>query len=238
MATPAEVLKEIHRLRRYLTDLQNRINQLPKRKGSLKGIVEHQEKKLADAQAALKHLKVKAHQDDVTLKGTTDQIAKYQGQLNQIMSKKEFDALQHEITHGKEQVSKLEDQILQTLTEIDESTARLPALEKELQQARQELADFDKDSQLREGELTAELAKVKMELTETEASLPEGDLRVQYERLLRQRGDDSFASVRQKTCQACYMEVTSQMSNELNQGRFVLCKSCGRILYLAEQGGS
>src|SRR5205814_8792614 len=67
----------------------------------------------------------RSHQDDVTLKGIADQIKKYETQLNQIMSKKEFDALQHEIAHGKEQASQLEDQILQTLTDIDDQTAQL-----------------------------------------------------------------------------------------------------------------
>jgi predicted nucleic acid-binding Zn-ribbon protein len=234
MATPAEILKEIHRLRRYTTDLQNRLDQLPKRRATLQGAVEFQEKRLADAQNHIKQLKVKSHQDDVTLKATADQIAKYQSQLNQIMSKKEFDALQHEIAHGKEKASQLEDQILQTLGEIDESTGRLPEIDRDLKAARQELADFETESQTRSAELTAELDRARQQLTNTESSLPAGDLRVQYERLLRQRGDDSFSPVKNRTCQACYMEVTGQMANELAQGKFVLCKNCGRILYPAE----
>src|SRR5436305_281438 len=116
MATPAEILKELHRLRRYGTDLQKRLDQLPKRRDALQEVVAHQEKKLADTQAHLRP----------------------------------------------------------------------------------------------------------------------GDLRVQYERLVRQRGDDAFAPMRGKSCQACFMEVTPQMYNELQQGRFVLCRNCGRILYPAE----
>jgi predicted nucleic acid-binding Zn-ribbon protein len=234
MATPAEILKEIHRLRRYTTDLQKRLDQLPKRRDALQGVVEHHEKKLADAQAHLKQLKVRSHQDDVSLKATGDQIKKYEGQLNQIMSKKEFDALQHEIKHHKEKVSQFEDQILQTLTEIDDQTAQIPALEQNVKQARQDLAEFEKETQVRSGELGAELDKAKHQLADTENTLPAGDLRVTYERLIRQRGDDSFAPMKTRTCQSCYMEVTAQMFNELAQGKFVLCRNCGRILYPAE----
>jgi predicted nucleic acid-binding Zn-ribbon protein len=234
MATPADILKEIHRLRRYATDLQKRLDQLPRRREALADIVTHYEKKLADAQAHLKQLKVRSHQDDVTLKGIGDQIKKYEAQLNQIMSKKEFDALRHEIDHHKSKGSQLEDQILETLTEIDDQTAQLPVLEQEVQRARQDLAAYDKESQARHTELSAEQDKVKKELTATEDTLPSGDLRMTYERLIRQRGDDAFAPVKTRTCQACYMEVTGQMYNELYQGRFVLCKNCGRILYSSE----
>jgi predicted nucleic acid-binding Zn-ribbon protein len=234
MATPAEILKEIHRLRRYATGLQNRLAQLPKKLESLRGTVAFQEQKLADAQAHIKQLKVKSHQDDVTLKGLTDQIAKDQAQVNQIMSKKEFDALQHEIAHGKEKVSQTEDQILQTLSDIDVATARVPEFEQELKAARAELAAFEQENQSQHAQLSSELDKIKQQLTDTEASLPEGDLRVVYQRLIRQQGDDSFAPVKQRTCQSCYTEVTGQMANELALGKFVLCKNCGRILYPGE----
>jgi predicted nucleic acid-binding Zn-ribbon protein len=234
MATPVEILKEIHRLRRYSTDLQKRSEQIPKRRGMLEDIVAHSEKKLADTQSTIKHLKVRAHQDEVSLKGVSEQIAKYQTQTNQILSKKEFEALQHEITHGKAKASELEDQILQSLTEIDDQNALLPGLEQALKQTRQELAEFDKDSQVRLAEVNVELTKVKQQLTDTENSLPEGDLRVQYQRLIRRRGDDAFAPVKVRNCQGCYVEVTGQMANELAQGHFVVCKNCGRILYPAD----
>ncbi len=234
MATPAEILKEIHRLRRYTTDLHKRLDQLPRRQQELQDIVAHHEKKLADVHTHVKQLKVRSHQDDVTLKSTGDQIKKYEGQLNQIMSKKEFDALKHEIDHAKEQASQLEDRILTTLTEIDEQNAQVPQLEQAVKQAKQDLAAFEAESKVRRTELMAEDEKVKQQLAETENSLPAGDLRVTYERLTRQRGDDAFSSVRAKTCQACYMEVTNQQANELLMGKFVLCKNCGRIMYPAE----
>ncbi len=66
-----------------------------------------------------------------------------------------------------------------------------------------------------------------------ELALPD-DLRVQYNRLVGQRGDDAMAMVDGATCTACYTAITAQNLNELRVGAFVVCKSCGRILYLRE----
>jgi predicted nucleic acid-binding Zn-ribbon protein len=43
-----------------------------------------------------------------------------------------------------------------------------------------------------------------------------------------------MTAVEGQSCAACYTEITAQQYNELKQELFVLCKSCGRILYLPE----
>jgi uncharacterized protein len=69
-------------------------------------------------------------------------------------------------------------------------------------------------------------------LKQVEATLPD-DVKAHYDRLVAARGEASIAAVEGQTCTACYTDVTSQMANDLRRGDFVLCKSCGRILYAA-----
>jgi predicted nucleic acid-binding Zn-ribbon protein len=47
-------------------------------------------------------------------------------------------------------------------------------------------------------------------------------------------GADALAAVQNRTCSSCYTEITAQQYNELLQQQVVLCKACGRILYLPE----
>lgn len=231
MSTPAEILREIHRLRRYAKDLQTKLDEIPRRLKILQDRVAYQEEQLQKTRDAITHLKVQAKEDEVTLKATAGQVEKYTGQLNTILSKKEFDALQHEIAHAKEKIDHLEDQMLQTYEEIENRTAQIPEQEAGIAKAKEELASYKSDSEKRTAEFTQELEKTNRQLAEVETSLPEGDLRVQYERLIRQRGEDAFSPVKGGTCMACYTSVTAQQSNELMQGKFVLCKSCGRVIY-------
>src|SRR5437016_126768 len=84
------------------------------------------------------------------------------------------------------------------------------------------------------------IKKLKITLNEklksihqVEASLPE-DVKALYDRLVAAKGDSAMASVQDRTCSACYTEITAQSQNDLLQERLVFCKNCGRILYLPE----
>jgi predicted nucleic acid-binding Zn-ribbon protein len=66
-----------------------------------------------------------------------------------------------------------------------------------------------------------------------EALLPQ-DIRQQYERMTKAMGADALASVEGKNCTACYTEMTTQLSHNLQMQQVVVCRSCGRYLYLKD----
>jgi predicted nucleic acid-binding Zn-ribbon protein len=191
------------------------------------------EETLREAQDALKHLKVTIHEQEVTLKSIHQAIAKHQKQLNEAGGKKEYDALQAEIAVEKHKLQKTEDEILNSMMEVEEGAARVPGLEEAVKQAKQEGADFERTSGERQANLTAQLDQALKELHDVETHLPD-DIRPQYQRLVAAKGEDSMAAAINRSCAACYTEITAQMYNDLLAGRFVLCKSCGRLLYLPE----
>src|SRR5215831_8293978 len=97
MPAPGATLREIHRLRRAAKDLSTRIESGPRQVKAQRAAVARHEENLKKAQDELKHLKVHTHEKEVSLKSATEQIKKYEKQLNDIMSKKEYDALKHEL---------------------------------------------------------------------------------------------------------------------------------------------
>jgi len=231
MATAVEILRELHRLRRHAKGLREEIERLPRQMRAQQTKAARAEQTLHDAQESLKKLKATIHLNEGTLKSAHAEIAKYQRQLNEAATKKEYDALQHEIAAAKATASKLEEDILNGMADAEERAAQLPETEKALQRARDEVAQFEKTSQERQARLTEELNRTLGRLKETEATLPP-DERSKYERLVAARGEDGLAVVQDKSCMACYTEITAQMQNELAAGKMLLCKSCGRILYL------
>ena len=235
MSGPAVIFREIHRLRRFIHELQGQIDRAPiQRKAQQAKVARHEEIYRAE-QDAIKHLKVEAHSKEVTHKSTHGQIAKYQTQLNTAGSKKEYDALQHEINDAKAVCQKLEEEILTGMGESEEKAARLPELEKAVKQAKDEQAKFEAGVQERLAELQAQNDGAKKQLRELEEGIPE-KIRGHYERVIAGMGHDAMAAVQGRTCTSCYTEITAQQFNELMQEVYMLCKSCGRILYLpAEQ---
>ncbi len=234
MAGAIGILRELHRLRRHIAGLQEEINRVPLRIKAQQAKLARQEDELKAAHDTLMHVKTTVRQNEGTLKQTHQQIKKYEEQLRLISSKKEYDALQHEIASEKKKCGELEDAILEGMTNSEEQSARIPELEKALKAGKDELARFEKASQERVATLGEELRRTQAQLKEVEATLPE-DVRPTYERLVAAKGEDALSLARDGTCSACYSALTEQQRNDLAAGRLVTCKSCGRIVYLADE---
>jgi uncharacterized protein len=233
MTAPAVLMREIHRLRRFAADLQEQIERLPRQQKAQQAKVTRQEELYRAEQDALKKLKVSAHEKEVTLKTTHAQIAKHQKQLNEAAASKEYDALKSELAAERAKSQQLEDQILAAMAEGEERAAKLPELEQAVKKAKAEAAEFEKGTAERQASLKAQLAEAQAKLVEVEAGVPVA-LRTQYNRVVAAKGADALAPARDRICAACYTAITAQQYNELLQGQFVFCKSCGRILYLPE----
>ncbi len=233
MPGPAILFREIHRLRRFTNDLQEQIDRAPRQQKAQEAKIARQEEIYRQAQDAIKHLKVDIHSKEGLLKTTHGQIAKYQKQLNEAESKKEYDALQHEINDARAACQRLEEEILTGMGETEEKTAQLPELEKAVRLAKEEAAKFEAGAKERLAGLQSQLAEAQKQLQEQEATIPAA-IRSSYDRFVTAHGADALSAVQGRTCAACYTEITAQQANELQQELFVPCKACGRILYLPE----
>jgi predicted nucleic acid-binding Zn-ribbon protein len=233
MPGPAVVFRAIHRLRRHASDLQEQLDRVPRQLKAQQARVARQEELLKEGQEALRKLKVAVHDKEVTLKSTHTQIAKRRKQFDTVGSKKEMDALQSEIAADVALTQRLEDEILTGMAESEERTAQLPELEKALAQARQDYAEFEKTAAARQADLRGQLNEALEQIKAAEAGVPANVL-VQYQRMVGSLGANALAALQGRTCSACHSEVTAQNYNEVLQELFVVCKSCGRILYLPE----
>ena len=55
-----------------------------------------------------------------------------------------------------------------------------------------------------------------------------------YDRLVKAHGADALSPLAGTSCAACYTDLTPQGYNDMRAGRLVVCKNCGKLLYLAE----
>jgi predicted nucleic acid-binding Zn-ribbon protein len=231
MPGPAAILKEINRLRRLIADLDTRIANAPKQITVQQKKLAAQEETLTKAKEHLKRLALEIREKEGSIKATQTLINKYEKQVDGAANKKEYDTLKSEIAHSKEIISKLEDEILAAMSETDEKTAQLPDVEKTTQKARDDFKQFEKEHQERLARFASDKAQAQADLKTTEDTLPI-DVRPQYERLIAAKGNDIISGVTGRTCVACYTEITSQMLNDLKMEAFMLCKNCGRMLYM------
>jgi uncharacterized protein len=233
MPGPAPILRELHRLRRHIKDLESKIEQAPRALKTQQMKMTHQQGGLRNTQEEIKQLKVHIHEKEVSVKATEQQIKKYESQRNEAKSKKEYDTLGAEIKAAQEIIRKIEDEILDLMTVVEVKAKEVPQAEAEAKKAAAAYAQFEKEQTGLLERYATEKVKAYEELKTIEESLP-ADVRTQYDRLVKAKGAEAIAGVRGTNCTACYTEITPQMANLLRTEEFVICKNCGRMLYLEE----
>src|SRR5262249_35904153 len=153
------------------------------------------------------------------------QIKRYEQQLNDITSKKEYDALKVEINAVRDKLAALQDEELTAMAEVEERAAQLPALEAAVKQAKADFAAFERDYQSQLDMWTKQRDDVAGQIAAEEVKLPP-DVRPQYDRAVRAMGADAFAAAEGRICSACYTEITAQLAHNLLIQQFVLCRNC------------
>jgi uncharacterized protein len=234
MTTPVSpILKELHRLRKHLRDLQTEIDLGPR-------VMKIQQQKLAaeeqahkDAHDSLKKLKLRQKEDEVSLKETEQRLLKLQADMNLAGSKKEYDAKQSEIDQANVRKGQFEDAILSEMAEIEERTAKIPEVEKRWADAQKEFEQYQKDARDRLERLVADQKATQAALAEEEKKLPL-EVKGPYDRLVKNFGADALAAVVGRSCQHCRTAITEQQRLNLLGGAFLTCSQCARGLYLVE----
>lgn len=233
MTVDPQVLRELHRIHRQLADLRGRLERGPKQVKAAKANLEQQEQAEAKARETLTRAKVAADEKQLQLKQREGRIADLKGKLNVATSNKEYQALKEQIGADEQANSVLADEILEALEKIDELQAGLGEAKQNVGKVKEDLEKVQDRVRQQQAGLESELARVTAELEQSEAKLP-ADLRKEYQRLAKSRGETALAPVEGECCGGCFFTLTSQMMNELYMSKPVFCKNCGSLLYLPE----
>jgi predicted nucleic acid-binding Zn-ribbon protein len=157
-------------------------------------------------------------------------LAKLEDQLTGISNQKEYDAKKSEISQARAKKGELEDAILNTIMEIEEKTAAIPAVEKKWADAQKDFEDYQKDAAERMERLKADQEASRVALAKAEEGIPE-EVRPRYDSLVRAHGPEALATIKDRTCQGCRTKIGENRLLEINGGLFTLCSNCGKILY-------
>jgi predicted nucleic acid-binding Zn-ribbon protein len=227
------LLREIHRLRKLIRDAQAEIERAPKVAKAHQAKLATQEKAVADAKEDLKKRKAGILTGEAQIKSLNQSLKKHEKQLDDLKTPRDVEAKQHDINNTKELIAKQEDELLVAMTEVDERTAKVPEVEAGFAKAKADFATFEKESADRLVMLKGEVATATTALAQEEAKLPAG-IRPQYDRIVKAHGADSLAAVENQTCSHCRVGITTQAYTDLLKGiDFLICRNCGRGLYLS-----
>jgi predicted nucleic acid-binding Zn-ribbon protein len=185
----------------------------------------------------VKKAKMAADQKQLQLKTAEAKIHDLDGKLNACKTNREYQTLTEQIAADRMATKVLEDEILEALERIDTIKKTLPAAESAVEAARKVLAETKVRVASEATHLDSEVQRLRGELETTERELP-ADMRDLYDRAVKQKGADGMAPLDGESCGGCFRQITGNMHSELLVGKVVMCRSCGRLLYLPERVSS
>jgi uncharacterized protein len=235
MTATAENLRELHQLHQRAKALRDRLASGPKSLAARQAALANRQTALEASRKALQDAKVQLKKREHTLQAHQAKIDDLRVKLNQVKKNDEYKAIQNQLALDKNAVEKIEGEILEDMVRIDEQTAKLAAEEAEFKAFSGEVTALKDQIDSQASTQKAQLDELEAAIIGAEAIIPE-DLRDRYRRTVKQHGADAMAFVENGACSGCFVSVTAQMMNELiNATTLSFCKSCGRVLYLAEE---
>lgn len=168
---------------------------------------------------------------DGELADQQETLKKYQGQLMQVKNQQQYAAAWKEIDASRKSVKELEESVLKNMTEAEGLQQQLDERKggHEALQARYDEAHAEWQHSL--GDLRAESEKLRAKAAKIEATLPDR-LRIEFQKIYRQRQQLAIVRVNNETCSACRTRVRPQVAQQLKRGELVYCEGCHRILFL------
>ena len=165
-----------------------------------------------------------------------EKIKKTEGRMFEVKTNKEYQALLTEIETLKGANSREEEEILQLLDEMDELKKSLLKREKEIGATLAKIEGEKKILQEKMGR-DQEILKRQMERRESVTKQLESTLYKLYNTLKEKRKGVGVVSVKQETCQGCFVNVPPQMFIEVQKNNTLIrCPNCNRILYWEGNG--
>jgi len=225
-----EALIELQEVDCNLQRLEQAKGDLPQKVNSLKQEVEDLEKETSEKKEKLAELekKMKSNVGEVAL--LEEKLAKYQKQLYNVKTNKEYDALTLEIDTAKEIKEQLEFESLEIEEEVASLAEEISSLEQKTDEMKQELKErqaelnvmLDKNRHEEEGLLSR-----RQKLIER---LPVPIVKT-YDRIRVNRGGRALALLKDGSCSECSSKIPPQRALEIRMmDHFFTCEVCGRIL--------
>lgn len=235
--TSSDVLRTLHRMHRQLEDLRHRIAAGPKAIMAHSKQLDVKKTTHATVQDDIKQARLRADEKQLQLRTSETKILELKGKLNTCKTNKEYQLLTDQIAADSMATQVLEDEILDSLEEVDRVQATLPAAEQAVQTATTLLEETKTRVAAESKELETEVDRILNDLAAAEKDLT-GDARSMYDRSVKHKGADAMTAVDGESCGGCYHQITGKMTSDLLLGQVVLCRSCGRLIYAPESHNS
>lgn len=232
MKTELEKLIELQKTDTRIRSLKEAIETAEERRAQIEQEFDERASSIRELQDRRKQAREEQAELDNQIITTKTYIELSNRNLKNAQDQKQYEAAMRELDSLQKQVSKLETEVLEKMTVIEEVDQVLEERADEVNslESDREAALRAFDDELTENKLAYEAETQKRD--EIFLTLPSQKAAV-YNRLAKRSRDGiAVAEVVNGSCSACFMTLRPQVQVELNTSdQIITCESCSRILY-------
>jgi predicted nucleic acid-binding Zn-ribbon protein len=229
-----ELLIELQQKEAEVTQVQRCLDELPAKIDQISSGLKEFEGAITIKKESLSELKKVYRSYDAEIEANSARIKKREEQLHAVTTNKEYQALLKEIEEIKKANSRIEDQTIACLDEID-------AVEKEVKEKEEEFmseeAEVNEQKVVFESDADSERRSLDALLVQRDdvAATIDPELIKQYELIKSYARDIAIVQVKDCICMGCNMNIPPQMYNELHrENEMKTCPHCHRMLYVIQ----
>lgn len=227
-------VENLWQLQRVMSELRSKDEQLVARPAQFVAVDEEYQAALAERDRLEKRkdeLETSRRKIEGDLQQEQEVLKRYQGQLMQVKNQQQYAAAWKEIDATRRKIKEGEEEILRSLTEIEEITQKLDSTQEawsELESRHKQ--EYDAWQGSLEG-LRKEIDDLRKRATDVEATIPQKYQR-DFRRIFEQRQGVAVVEVENGACGGCRVRVRPHLEQKLKRGEIVHCDGCHRIFYL------
>lgn len=239
MEPTLQTLIQLQAVDTVILDLQQKISRFPEIIQQLDKQLAESKDKILSLQTSIEEQEKNRRSKERDIEMNLEKMKKYQGQLLQVKTNKEYSALLFEIKGLKSQNSLAEDDILELMEGVERAKYALSEAEKELEQEKVRVEEV-KQNQQQEHEQVQQLLETEEKKREALLENVEPRILREYSKLLKVRNGVAVTSVLEGgVCSGCHVALTPQMFAEVKSGQYIhRCPTCFRFLYWSNHDDS
>lgn len=231
MSPELQLLIQLQDLDLNLDRVRLRIAEIPAAQEALEARLAERTGGLSEVKERIAASVARRREIEKELAAVQGRLSKFKGQLMEVKTNKEYQAMQKEMAAAETDVRGHEDRLLDRMEEAETLAADLKAAEAALKTEQGDVAREQKA-------LAAERASLDTELQTTTAvrqaivAQLSRDAVALFERIAHGRRGLAVAEARDGLCTACHVRLRPQIFNDIRRNDGLhQCDSCTRILY-------
>jgi len=216
--------KEITDVSLFLENIPSKIEEINKKIETSSQIVTLAKEKMTQNQKKRRDL-------EATAKDIKEQISKYNRQLNEVKTNREYSILLKEIEEAKQKDNDMEEEIISEMLSADEIEDEIKTASQKYSEAEEKFSKEKDVLQQEKKKFEANRDKLNQKKEKLVPKIPSDQVSL-YLKIYKRNSGIALSPVKEEFCSLCHLRIRPQVINELKgKEKIILCENCGRILY-------